>query len=147
MDIEHFLDRESLTLATTNKRATAMGIDFMVMMLFIMAIDYESWQDIQTMQEALEWSSKITLSYMMIAVIYHAFFTTLYGATVGKILMKIRVISLYSGGTPNVAESINRSVVRIISESIFGLGFLWGLFDPYNQTWQDKTAKTLVIDA
>ena len=147
MDIEHFLDREALSLASTDKRATAMGIDFIVMMLFIMAIDYESWQHIQTMQEALEWSSKITVSYMLIAVIYHAFFTALYGATVGKMLMKIRVISLYSGGTPNSAESINRSVVRIISESIFGLGFLWGVFDPYKQTWHDKTAKTLVIDA
>jgi uncharacterized RDD family membrane protein YckC len=48
---------------------------------------------------------------------------------------------------PNIESSINRAIFRIVSESFFYLGFLWGFFDPARQTLHDKTARTLVIDA
>ena len=69
-----------------------------------------------------------------------------YGATVGKIIMKIRVIEIKTLNNPSVISALNRGVFRVISEMLFYLGFLWGMLDPSRQTWHDKTAKTLVVN-
>ena len=61
--------------------------------------------------------------------------------------MKIRVIELRSVQKPTVISSLNRAVFRVVSELLFFLGFLWGLLNPERQTWHDKTARTLVVDA
>jgi len=61
--------------------------------------------------------------------------------------MKCYFLYIRTSDNPNFAVSLNRAIFRIISEMIFYLGFLWGMFDPARQTWHDKTAKTLVIDA
>jgi len=70
-----------------------------------------------------------------------------YGASLGKIAMKIRVIEIETLQKPNVIVSLNRAIVRVISEMFFYLGFIWGMMDPSKQTWHDKSAKTLVVDA
>jgi uncharacterized RDD family membrane protein YckC len=70
-----------------------------------------------------------------------------YGASIGKIMMKIRVIEINTLQTPNVISSLNRAIFRVISEMMFYLGFLWGLLNPKRQTWHDMTARTLVINA
>ena len=69
-----------------------------------------------------------------------------YGASIGKIVMKIRVMEVMTLQNPNVLVALNRAVFRVVSEMFFYLGFLWGLMDPARQTWHDKTAKTLVVN-
>ena len=49
--------------------------------------------------------------------------------------------------TPMILSAFNRAVFRVVSEMIFYLGFLWGMMDPLRQTWHDKTARTVVVDA
>ncbi|MCF6173268.1 MAG: RDD family protein [Campylobacteraceae bacterium] len=78
---------------------------------------------------------------------YQAFFVWAYGATPGKMLLKIRVISTVDLGNPNMIYSINRSLIRIVSESLFYIGFLWAFTNPKRETWHDKVAKTLVVNA
>ena len=70
-----------------------------------------------------------------------------YGATIGKLAMKIRVIEVKTLQNPNVLSSFNRAIFKIMSLMAYGLGYLWGVFDPARQTWHDKTAKTLVVNA
>lgn len=41
--------------------------------------------------------------------------------------------------------AILRYVVSLLSAACFGLGYLWMLWDPDNQTWHDKAANTLVL--
>jgi len=77
---------------------------------------------------------------------YQAFFVMQYGASIGKIIMKIRVIEISSLQTPNVIVALNRGIFRVVSELLFYLGFLWGTMDPSRQAWHDKTAKTLVVN-
>ncbi|MEA3523919.1 MAG: RDD family protein, partial [Campylobacterota bacterium] len=77
---------------------------------------------------------------------YQTFFVMHYGATLGKILMKIQIIEIQTLSHPSLIVSFNRAVFRIISEMLFYLGFLWGSFDPLRQTWHDKTARTLVVN-
>jgi uncharacterized RDD family membrane protein YckC len=71
----------------------------------------------------------------------------MYGATLGKIAMKIRVISTADLENPSLILSLSRAAFRIISESIFYLGFIWAYLNPKRETWHDRVANTLVINA
>jgi len=62
-------------------------------------------------------------------IIYQAFFVMQYGASLGKIAMKIRVIEIKTLDNPNVISSLNRAIFRVISEMLFYLGFLWGMIE------------------
>lgn len=149
-DIDAFLERESLTLAKTSKRAAAFFIDSLLLAVIAIVIHYEAFQALTvhaTAEAQIAFQSEILLTYLPLAFVYQALFVTLYGATIGKIIVKIRIIDMRSGDTPRLETAIGRSVVRIISEVVFNLGFLWAFFTPYTQAWHDLFARTLVIDA
>lgn len=146
-DIESFLDREALTLASVQKRAVALFLDSLIITFILIIIDYPNYSALETIEQAVIWSNNILFVYLFIGFVYQSLFVYLYGASLGKMAMKIRIISLSTGDNPRLIEAMNRSIVRLISEMVFGLGFLWGFFDPHRQTWQDKSASTLVIDA
>lgn len=67
------------------------------------------------------------------------------GQTLGKWLIGIRIIS-----SDQTKAKVSQIVIRhlfgyIISTLPFTLGLLWVLWDPKQQTWHDKLAKTLVV--
>jgi len=88
-----------------------------------------------------------TLDYFAVKILYQTLFISLYGASLGKIAVKIKVVSMWDGERPEWGASFNRAVFRIISEMIFYLGFIWAMFDPNNQAWHDRSAKTIVVAA
>ena len=146
-EIEALLHRESIVLATIKKRAVAFVIDETLLSLLLIFALWDSFLNAQTMQEMINLTNSFVLEYMMMKFIYQAFFVMQYGATLGKMAMKIRVIELKTAANPNVLISLNRSSIRVLSETFLYLGFLWGILDPSRQAWHDKTAKTLVVDA
>lgn len=146
-DIENLLHREDMTLAQTNKRAIAFLIDELLLSFILILAIGDSFFEAKTAEEMIMLTNTFVLEYMGMKILYQAFFVMQYGATIGKIVMKIRVIDIKTLQTPNVLVSLNRGVVRVISELLFYLGFVWGIMDPSKQTWHDKTAKTLVINA
>jgi uncharacterized RDD family membrane protein YckC len=70
------------------------------------------------------------MQYILMKIAYQTFFVMQYGATLGKLAMKIRVIDIKTLDNPNFAVSLNRAIFRIISEMIFYLGFTWAAMDP-----------------
>ena len=146
-EIENILHREELTLADTKKRAMAFFIDEMLLSFLLIFALWDSFADAQTMEEIISLTNSFVFEYMIIKIIYQAFFVMQYGASIGKLAMKIRVIDIATLDNPNVFSALNRAVFRIFSEMLFYLGFLWGMMDPSRQTWHDKTAKTLVVNA
>ena len=146
-EIENIFYREGITLAPHKKRAMAFFIDEMLLSFLLVVALWDSFAGAKTMEEMIDITNLFVLEYMMMKIIYQAFFIMQYGASLGKILMKIRVIEISTLDNPNVLVSLNRAIFRVISEMIFYLGFLWGLLDPSRQTWHDKTAKTFVINA
>jgi len=146
-ELENSLHRESLVLAKTKKRAMAFFIDEMLLSMLLMIALWESFSQAVTTEEIINVTNSFVLEFMALKIIYQAFFVMQYGATVGKIIMKIRVIEVKTLQTPNVIVSLNRAIFRVLSELLFYLGFLWGMLDPSRQAWHDKTAKTLVVDA
>ena len=146
-DIENILHREGIVLASNKKRAMAFFIDEMLLSFLLIIAMSDSFSNAQTVEEVIVLTNTYVLQYIVMKIVYQTFFVMQYGATLGKIAMKIRVIDIQTLDNPSFAISLNRAVFRVISEMIFYLGFLWGIFDPQRQAWHDKTAKTLVIDA
>ncbi|WP_294961652.1 RDD family protein [Sulfurimonas sp.] len=146
-EIENILHREGIVLASNKKRAMAFFIDEMLLSFLLVVALWDSFAQAVTMEQMINITNTFVLEYMLMKIIYQAFFVMQYGASIGKIIMKIRVIDTKTMQTPNVLVSLNRSIFRVISEVIMYLGFLWGLLNPERQTWHDKTAKTLVVDA
>lgn len=76
---------------------------------------------------------------------YHWFFWTRRGGqTPGKFALGIRVIKT-DGGPIGDVDALIRAIGYHVSAMLFGLGFVWALFDRSNQTWHDKMARTYVV--
>lgn len=146
-EIQNALHREGMQLASIKKRSMAFFIDEMLLSLILLIALWDRFTQNMSIEETILLTNTFVLEYMMMKVIYQAFFVMHYGASIGKLVMKIRVIELKTLGNPNVLSALNRGIFRVISELIFYLGFLWGMLDPSRQAWHDKTAKTLVVDA
>ena len=145
-EIQNTLHREGMSLAPIKKRSMAFFIDEMLLSLILLIALWDSFTQSTSLEETIILTNSFVLEYMMMKVIYQAFFVMHYGASIGKLIMKIRVIELNTLGNPNVLVALNRSIFRVISELVFYLGFLWGVLDPSRQAWHDKTAKTLVVN-
>ena len=146
-EIETGLHREGLTLASTKKRALAFFIDEMLLSLLLIFALWDAFTSAQTTEDVINLTNSFVFEYMVMKIIYQAFFVMQYGGTLGKLAMKIRIIEIQTFANPNVLVSLNRAIFRIISELIFYLGFLWGMLNPSRQAWHDLTAKTLVVNA
>ncbi|MCK9492433.1 MAG: RDD family protein [Sulfurimonas sp.] len=146
-EIQNKLHNEEITLTSNKKRAMAFFIDEMLLSFLLIISIWDSFANAATTEEIINLTNEFALEFMLLKVIYQAFFVMQYGASVGKIIMKIRVIDTKTMQTPNVIVALNRAIFRVISELFLYLGFLWGLLNPERQTWHDKTASTLVVDA
>jgi uncharacterized RDD family membrane protein YckC len=145
-EIENILHREHLQLAGISRRATAFFLDELLLSLLLIVSIWENFTHATDMTEVILLIQQFTLEYIVLKVLYQMFFVYKYGATLGKIALKIRVIELQTLANPSIASSLNRAIFRIISEMFFYMGFLWGMFDPMKRTWHDLSAKTIVIE-
>jgi len=145
-EIENLLHREGLELASIKKRSMAFFIDEMLLSFLLIIAMSDSFSNAKTVEEIIILTNNFMFEYLLMKIVYQTFFVMQYGATLGKIAMKIRIIEIRTLQTPSFVSSFNRAVFRVISEMFFYLGFLWGMMDPARQTWHDKTAKTLVVN-
>lgn len=145
-EIQRRLDRERLTLATINRRAVAFFLDEMIISILFYIIFADRFANAESMEVLIALINMLFLQVIILKVIYHTFFVWMYGATPGKMLLKIKIVSVEDFEKPSMMNAFIRAVVRIISEMMFYLGFLWAFFDNVNQAWHDKAAKTVVIN-
>lgn len=141
-------DIQNLQLATFWPRIKAYIIDD-ILITFITAFIF--WEQIKNagddMSSVMAVLNVYLVPIMMLKISYHTFFVWYYGATVGKYLSKIRVIDHDTLSNISFMSSLVRAVARILSEMFFYLGFLFAFFNDARQTFQDKIAKTLVVNA
>ena len=139
----------NLQLASMRSRALAYVIDDLLMTLIIVLIFWESISALSHDMDAMTYLLKAELvtPLIFLKVIYHTFFVWYYGATVGKIVVKIRVIDANEWGRVSMFSSFLRAVGRIFSEMFFYIGFLIGFFNEGRKTFHDITGKTLVVNA
>jgi uncharacterized RDD family membrane protein YckC len=83
----------------------------------------------------------------LIGVAYQWYFLTQNnGQTLGKSVMGIRVVKI-NGEPLQATDAIVRYIGYYINTFVFGLGWIWALFDANKQGWHDKLAQTLVVRA
>lgn len=140
---------ENLQLASMRSRALAYIIDDFLMTLLIMMIFWESIIAVSNDTDAMMQLMKVELvmPLIILKIIYQTFFVWYYGATIGKIIVKIRIIDADSWGKISMFSSFLRAVGRIFSEMFFYIGFLVGFFNEGRKTFHDITGKSLVINA
>lgn len=143
--IEKF-ERENITLATFPKRLFAYIIDEVLVSFLFVMIYINSIETTQSVEDTINMINGLVVYIMILKVIYQTFFIMMYGATIGKIFMKIKVVSINDLENPSLLYSLSRASVRILSESAFYLGFLWALMNPKRETWHDKAGQTLVVN-
>ena len=139
----------NLQLASMRSRALAYIIDDLLVTLIIIMIFWESIYAISEDTEALMYLLKAELvtPLIILKIIYHTFFVWYFGATIGKIVAKIRVIDANEWGRVSIFSSFLSAVGRIFSEMFFYVGFLIGFFNDGRKTFHDITGKTLVVNA
>ena len=88
----------------------------------------------------------ITLTTIIQAIYYGYFLSQQAGQTLGKRLMKIRVLKL-DGTALSVWEAVLRNVIGYqLSNIILGVGFLWMFTNKNHRTWHDMVVDTIVVD-
>ena len=83
---------------------------------------------------------------LLLAVAYNVGAWTLFGATLGKALLGLRVVGP-DGKPPRIGRALLRCAGYWLSAVPFMLGFLAILVDPQRRAWHDRLAKTSVVRA
>ncbi|WP_298041370.1 RDD family protein [uncultured Campylobacter sp.] len=141
-----------MIVAPLGKRVIAFGIDeiilatlFTIVLLVIDEPEIMAAAQSGSNLEVQKIASKFILHYAIIKFLYQAIFVYLYGATLGKLTVKIYCVRA-GGGDMDIATAAIRAAVRLISEMIFYMGFLVALFTNSRQSLHDMAAKTLVVE-
>ncbi len=141
------LKREDLHLASIEKRMIAFMIDDMLISMIFLIIFYQKIiLLINDYEQMVIFINSIFVYIVSVKIAYQTIFVYLYGQTVGKMAMKIRIVNKFTFDNPTFLESLNRAVARVVSEIFFYLGFIWANYNPLRESWHDKFAKTIVID-
>ena len=78
--------------------------------------------------------------------LYQMVFLKRLGATPGKRLLNLKVVSL-DGAPLDKKQRTMRAAVSILSGYVGGLGYLWALFEPQRRGWHDLMADSRVVSA
>lgn len=82
----------------------------------------------------------------LITLAYAVWMLGMYGATIGKMVMKIKVTK-ESGSKLTYSDALVRELAKVLSAVVLLLGFISMVWDPKKQTWHDKIAHTVVVRA
>jgi len=126
--------------ASFERRLAAFIIDLVLIQIISMVLIIIIWQG--SVDELFD------LSYLGLRITIYwidfVFLTWLTGASVGKMIFKIKVVKK-GGNKAGFIDLIYREIVKNISFWIFNLGFLWMLISQKKLTWHDSVADTRVV--
>lgn len=142
------MNTDNLELASILRRFFAFLIDEILVTVLIYLVFWDQLvtnaMDVDQLAIAL---ASLVVPVLVIKFIYQTFFVWYYGATIGKIILKIRVIDYYHFGKISFSAALMRSVSRLVSEYFLYIGFAVAFLTEGRQSFHDKLGKTLVINA
>ena len=145
--LEDTLGREEIEIAPLWKRLIAYVIDNLLMSLVWIAIYWDSInKSAGNKTEVLEILSQSALTLYVITLLYHWIFVALYGASIGKIVVRIRVIEVELLDNPKWRRAFVRSFFRLVGEFLMWIPFLLALENALRLTLHDRIAKTVVVN-
>ena len=149
------MEKISLSIPKNQKRVTAFVIDDIIVSIFFVIIFYDQFIGVFSQFDVVDEAAIATINsfiadkaiiFLMIKVIYHTVLVWQNGVTIGKHFMKIKVVDIETGATPDLPKAFLRALIRIPSEILFYLGFLLAFFVPLKQTFHDRLSHCVVVD-
>ncbi len=132
--------------ANNNKRVIAFIIDGLIStaaskLLFM--VFFTSLHLGATMQSV----ANVALSFLVVPVLYWTLLTMQMGATPGKKMMGLRIVTKSHSTELTFGQLLLRETVgRIASVAPFCLGYVWVSFNDERKTFHDMIANTRVVD-
>lgn len=87
---------------------------------------------------------EIQITSLAVSLCYFAWFWTKYGATPGKMIFRLKVVTP-EGGSPTLGQAVGRYFAMLLSGLILGIGFLMAAWDREARTLHDALAGTRVV--
>ena len=87
------------------------------------------------------------LALFALQFLYFGYFWSRDGQSIGMRWFNVRVVRQDGDGLSFLRAALRGSAGYYISGLIFGLGFLWALWDRNSEAWHDKLFDTWVIAA
>lgn len=142
-------ETNDLQLASLRRRGLAFVIDDLLVTFITIVIFWDALMrassDANSMMTLMQ--VELVMPLITLKFFYQFVFVWYYGATVGKMIMKIRVIDSEYWGRVSIISSAFRAVGRVVSEMFFYIGFAIGFFNEGRKTFHDFAGKTLVVNA
>lgn len=86
-----------------------------------------------------------SIAQLLLGIGYYVWFQSRTGQTLGKKVMKIKVVNS-AGATPSLGTFALREIVgKLVSSLILGIGYLMVAWDSKKQGLHDKIASTYVV--
>lgn len=147
MSLEDKFEREGVEVATLQKRAFAYVIDDILVSLVVIAFLWGRFTEAQNVEQYILLTNSAFIEIITVRFLYQVIFVYLYGATLGKQFMKIKVIDCDSLDKPELKGALLRGAMRTMGEVFFYFTFIFAFFDPLRRTLHDKVANTAVVNA
>ena len=91
-----------------------------------------------------KWSPTAWGIYLVLWTGYFVWMVGMYGATIGKIAMKLKIVREDSSKV-SYSDALVREIASYLSLIVLCLGYLNIIWDNKKQGWHDKIAKTIVV--
>ena len=146
MKLEEVLYREEIVLASIWRRVIAFLFD-QLLIIFVFSLIY--WDDLSALSgsyvQVVNFFNQVIWQFLLLNFVYEVIFIVLYGATLGKIMCKIKAISTALLDRPGIILSCIRSAVKILGGNLMYAPFVLVYFTPFKQALHDLLGKTIVI--
>ena len=134
-----------------SRRVVATIVDYFVFSLvfYVLSLPFDSvrsFDDVRAIDPASPARTLLFLFCTLMLLAYYVVLEGLYGQTLGKMLVGIRVILEDTGEPPGIRAAILRTVMRILdSIGSYLLAFVVALLSARDRRLGDMVAKTLVV--
>lgn len=91
-------------------------------------------------------STVLAITLAFLEFLYFGFFWSTNGATLGMAIFNIRVVRSDQAPVGFFRAGLRRTLGYWISGLIFGLGYIWAIFDNDKQAWHDMILNTVVVE-
>jgi len=153
-----------MVLADSGKRLIARLIDFGILILFVVVVQFVAVAALVSTSSSSSSSFGfngigfiIGIGLYVVYWLYESLMASSRGQTVGKIIMKIKIVDA-SGNNPETSAAMKRSLVWLVPLVPCCIGWLaflgleiWGIVNIFNtperRTLFDTFAETWVVDA
>jgi len=141
---------ESDRLASVGQRAVAQLLDGLIIGIPLFILTYSFGGDITDTEDSnLLW---LTLLWLGVSLFYNTAMIAIYGATLGKRIMKLRVVNRTDGSPVTWTYAAVRALVPTLAGVVPVIGFALNIavyvrafFHPFRQGLHDAAAGTIVV--